>query len=149
MNAVSAPTPPPLGALGWTPSLVFRKSLNAIAASTPAPRGAPEGWIGRFPDRLRSPVARALSCRSLMRASRPETIRAQLLRARASGQVHGAYLFEGPPGAGKHELAVFFTRLLLCKRSGEDGPCGTCHDCRLLAASGEPDRPTHPDLHWV
>jgi DNA polymerase-3 subunit delta' len=85
-----------------------------------------------------------------MRASRPDAIRAQLLRAAASGQVHGAYLFEGPPGAGKRELALFFARLLLCKRPGPEGACGACHDCRLLAASGgEGERPTHPDLHWV
>jgi DNA polymerase-3 subunit delta' len=83
-----------------------------------------------------------------MRASRPDTIRAQLLRARQSGQLHGAYLFEGPPGAGKLALATFFARLLLCKLATSDGPCERCHDCRLLAAGGE-GRPSHPDLHWV
>jgi len=85
-----------------------------------------------------------------MRASRPDTIRAELLRARASGQVHGAYLFEGPPGAGKLALATFFARLLLCKAATPAGPCGRCHDCHLLAAgAGEGGRISHPDLHWV
>ncbi len=80
-------------------------------------------------------------------------IRAELARARASGHVHGAYLFEGPPGTGKRETALWFARLLLCKEVGPGAvdPCGACHDCHLLQVHGEsPDaRPSHPDLHWV
>ncbi len=82
-----------------------------------------------------------------------QAIRTELARARARDQVHGAYLFEGPPGTGKRETALWFARLLLCKRVGADAlePCGACHDCSLLAAkSGDPEgRPGHPDLHWV
>lgn len=80
-------------------------------------------------------------------------IRAELARACASHRVHSAYLLEGPPGTGKSETALWFARLLLCKRVGEGAtdPCGACHDCRLLQARGdEPDaRPNHPDLHWL
>ncbi len=80
-------------------------------------------------------------------------IRSELARARASGHVHGAYLFEGAPGTGNSETALWFARLLLCKGVGPDAtdPCGACHDCRLLAAgdSGPMARPSHPDLHWV
>jgi len=80
-------------------------------------------------------------------------IRAELARARASGHVHGAYLFEGAPGTGNSETALWFARLLLCKGVGPDAtdPCGACHDCHLLAAQdGQPDAlPSHPDLHWV
>ncbi len=80
-------------------------------------------------------------------------IRAELSRARASGHVHGAYLFEGAPGTGKYETALWFARLLLCKGVGPDAldPCGACHDCHLLAAgAARPDAlPSHPDLHWV
>jgi DNA polymerase-3 subunit delta' len=83
-----------------------------------------------------------------MRASRPDTIRAELLRARQTGQIHGAYLLEGPAGSGKLALATFFARLLLCKAASAEGPCERCHDCRLLAA-GADGRPSHPDLHWV
>ncbi len=80
-------------------------------------------------------------------------IRAELARARASGRVHGAYLFEGAPGTGKTETAFWFARLLLCKGVGANAsePCGACHDCGLLAA--RPDDPAaaqrHPDLHVV
>jgi DNA polymerase-3 subunit delta' len=80
-------------------------------------------------------------------------IRTELARARGRGQVHGAYMFEGPPGTGKLETALWFARLLLCKRVGPEAlePCGACHDCHLLAArDGQPDAlPSHPDLHWV
>jgi len=82
-----------------------------------------------------------------------QAIRTELARARASGQVHSAYLFEGPPGTGKRETALWFARLLLCKRVGADAiePCGACHDCHLLASrDGQPGAlPSHPDLHWV
>jgi DNA polymerase-3 subunit delta' len=82
-----------------------------------------------------------------------QAIRTELARARASDQVHGAYLFEGPPGTGKREMALWFARLLLCKRVGADAtePCGACHDCSLLGPlAGEAGaQPSHPDLHWV
>ena len=82
-----------------------------------------------------------------------QAIRAELARARARGQVHGAFLFEGAPGTGKTETAFWFARLLLCKGVGPESgePCGVCHDCRLLGArADEPDEaPRHPDLHVV
>lgn len=72
-------------------------------------------------------------------------IRAELARARASGKVHGGYLFEGPPGTGKRATAEWFAGLLLCKAAPPDArePCGVCHDCALLRAG------SHPDLHRV
>jgi DNA polymerase III subunit delta' len=72
-------------------------------------------------------------------------IRAELARARGTGKVHGAYLFEGPPGAGKTELALWFAQLLLCKGAppSASAPCGACHDCRLFASGA------HPDFHRV
>src|SRR5882672_6269344 len=74
-----------------------------------------------------------------------DEIRAELARARAADRVHGAYLFEGPAGAGKADTALWFARLLLCKGAGPAAleACGRCHDCRLLAADA------HPDLHRV
>jgi DNA polymerase-3 subunit delta' len=82
-----------------------------------------------------------------------QEIRTELARARASGRVHSAYLFEGPPGTGKRETALWFARLLLCKRVGADStePCGACHDCHLLGARDRQpgSQPSHPDLHWV
>jgi len=88
-----------------------------------------------------------------MAADRQDEIRAELARSRAGDKVHGGYLFEGPPGLGKRETALWFARLLLCQGAARDArePCGRCHDCRLLAARevGPDARPTHPDLHWV
>jgi len=82
-----------------------------------------------------------------------QAIRAELARARARGQVHGAYLFEGAAGTGTTETALWFARLLLCKGVGADAtePCGACHDCRLLATrADEPlSAQRHPDLHVV
>ncbi len=94
-------------------------------------------------------------------------IRNELRRARRSGTVHGAYLFEGPPGTGRRETALWFARLLLC-RAGGDEPCGQCGDCHRSGAAARPSGsppgsspgsdedadeerppPFHPDLHVV
>jgi DNA polymerase III subunit delta' len=58
-----------------------------------------------------------------------------LLRAAARRPVH-AYLFLGPPGTGKRELAASFAAALLCPRGGCDG-CSTCARARSEV---------HPDL---
>lgn len=59
----------------------------------------------------------------------------QAVRHKADG-VHHAWLFTGPPGSGRSNLAQAFAAALLCP---EDG-CGECKSCQL-AASG-----THPDI---
>ena len=81
-----------------------------------------------------------------MASGSAEAIREELRRARARNQVHGGYLFEGGPGTGKRELALWFARLLLC-RAEQDEPCGRCPDCRKLSTADE--RLAHPDLKWV
>jgi DNA polymerase III subunit delta' len=70
-------------------------------------------------------------------------IRTELARARGTGKVHGAYLFEGPPGSDKVDTALWFAQLLLCKAAPANAldPCGQCHDCRLFATDA------HPDFH--
>jgi DNA polymerase-3 subunit delta' len=80
-----------------------------------------------------------------MAPGRRDEIVAELARARGADKVHGAYLFEGPQGTGKREVAEWFARLVLCKGAplGAQEPCGKCHDCHLLAAG------PHPDLHTV
>jgi DNA polymerase-3 subunit delta' len=57
------------------------------------------------------------------------------LRAAAPAPVH-AYLFVGPPGAGKGAAARSFAAALLCP----DGGCGACAACRRARAG------THPDV---
>ncbi len=73
-----------------------------------------------------------------------EKLRAELRRARQSGRVHGAYLFEGSEGSGAHETAHWFSRLLLCRAEGAD-PCEACPDCRKTSRVDG----MHPDLRVV
>jgi len=60
---------------------------------------------------------------------------AQAVRHKADG-VHHAWLFTGPPGSGRSNLARAFAAALLCATDG----CGQCKSC-TLASSG-----THPDI---
>lgn len=50
-----------------------------------------------------------------------------------------AWLFTGPPGSGRSNVAKAFAASLVCKKRG----CGTCDDCRTSLAG------THPDLEIV
>ncbi len=56
------------------------------------------------------------------------------LRAMAAKPVH-AYLFVGPPGAGKMTAAVAFAAMLLCPDGGDDG----CDTCRRVLEGLHPD----------
>lgn len=57
------------------------------------------------------------------------------VRHKADG-VHHAWLFTGPPGSGRSNLAQAFAAALLCATDG----CGTCKSCQLA------DSGTHPDI---
>ena len=59
----------------------------------------------------------------------------ETLRSTAQQPVH-AYLFVGPPGAGKVRAALAFAASVLCPRGG----CGDCDICRRALNQ------THPDL---
>ncbi len=59
----------------------------------------------------------------------------ETLRSAAQQPVH-AYLFVGPPGAGKVRAALAFAASVLCPRGG----CGDCDICRRALNQ------THPDL---
>jgi DNA polymerase-3 subunit delta' len=63
------------------------------------------------------------------------------LRRAAGGEVMPhAWLFTGPPGSGRSNVARAFAAALQCEsRTG----CGTCEPCRL-GISG-----SHPDIKWV
>ena len=45
-----------------------------------------------------------------------------------------AYLFHGPKGTGKKEMAVLFAQSILCKSSDDAFACETCNICRRVAA---------------
>jgi DNA polymerase-3 subunit delta' len=51
-----------------------------------------------------------------------------------------ALLLSGPAGIGKRSLAARLAQALLCRApDGDGGPCGSCADCRLIAAGTHPD----------
>ncbi len=53
----------------------------------------------------------------------------RLSQIRISKQVGGAYLFSGPTGCGKENLAIRFAQLLNCETFSEN-PCDTCPSCQ-------------------
>jgi len=53
---------------------------------------------------------------------------------RADG-VHHAWLFTGPPGSGRSNLAIAFAAALLCPNEG----CGSCDVCTRVLAGQHPD----------
>lgn len=53
-----------------------------------------------------------------------------------------AYIFAGPPGSGKKEMAKAFVGALFCSRNADEA-CGECLECRKLAHGN------HPDLFWI
>ena len=66
----------------------------------------------------------------------PEAI-AQLEHAvdgRADG-VHHAWLFTGPPGSGRSQIAQAFAAALLCTDKG----CGRCNSCEMIRIGNHPD----------
>ena len=50
-----------------------------------------------------------------------------------------AWIFTGPPGSGRSNIAKAFAAALICKKSG----CGECQDCQTTLAG------THPDVELV
>lgn len=74
--------------------------------------------------------------------------RTMLLQAVARDAVHHAYLFEGPDGVGKRQVAYGFAALMGCtaRAPGEDA-CGACRHCRrILAMAADPAASPHPDV---
>jgi len=80
-----------------------------------------------------------------------------LLRSLAGERMPHAFLFAGPAGVGRRTTATALAATLLCPNRAEaqpsllasksapppPQPCGTCTDCRMLAAG------THPDFNLV
>ena len=54
--------------------------------------------------------------------------------ATGHGMTH-AWLFTGPPGSGRSNVAMAFAAALQCQRGG----CGECLDCRSVLAGSHPD----------
>ncbi|MFM5905747.1 MAG: DNA polymerase III subunit delta' [Micrococcales bacterium] len=69
-------------------------------------------------------------------AGQPEAVHqlSEAVRHRENG-VHHAWLFTGPPGSGRSNLAQAFAAALLCQNQG----CGDCQSCRMVMGGGHPD----------
>jgi len=61
-----------------------------------------------------------------------------LRRAMAQDRVPHAYLFTGPPGAGKYTTALALAAAMNCESAPGEG-CGTCGPCERIAAGVHPD----------
>ncbi len=65
------------------------------------------------------------------------TVRA-LERSLSSGRTTHAYLFSGPEGSGKKNLALLFAQALNCSHE-PDPPCKSCLSCRKTLSGNHPD----------
>lgn len=65
-----------------------------------------------------------------------------LQHALRSGKIAHAYLFAGPAGSGRHDMAEAFAQALFCERGGDEA-CGECLNCRKISHGN------HPDLHVI
>ena len=74
----------------------------------------------------------------------PRAVR-MLSRSLGTGNVSHAYLFTGPPGVGKHTLAVAFAMALNCEAvvppagTFPTEPCGLCRSCSQVSRGAHPD----------
>jgi len=65
-----------------------------------------------------------------------------LQNALATRKIAHAYLFAGPSGSGRREMAQAFAQAIFCERHGNDA-CGECLACRKVLHGN------HPDLHMI
>jgi DNA polymerase-3 subunit delta' len=68
--------------------------------------------------------------------------KALLQNALATSKIAHAYLFAGPSGSGRREMAQAFAQAIFCEHGGNDA-CGTCLECRKV------EHGNHPDLHII
>jgi DNA polymerase-3 subunit delta' len=68
--------------------------------------------------------------------SQPEAVNALLSEIGREGKdIHHAWLFTGPPGSGRSQLALAFAAALLCAQGG----CGVCNSCQMIQNRNHPD----------
>ncbi|MGB4439931.1 MAG: DNA polymerase III subunit delta' [Sedimentibacter sp.] len=71
-----------------------------------------------------------------------EEIKTSLIKSINNSQVSHCYIFEGPKGMGKYDLALIFAQSLLCSDFHEE-PCNVCSNCIKMNSMN------HPDLHII
>lgn len=67
--------------------------------------------------------------------SQPEAVDQLLGAIQNESEVHHAWLFTGPPGSGRSQLALAYAAALLCA----DGGCGSCNSCQMIQSKNHPD----------
>jgi len=67
--------------------------------------------------------------------SQPEAVTELLRELNKESAVHHAWLFTGPPGSGRSEIAFAFSAALVC----EQGGCGVCNSCEMVRVGNHPD----------
>lgn len=58
------------------------------------------------------------------------------------GKLSHAYIFSGPAGSGRKEMALKLAQAVFCMEKNDDA-CGLCLECRKV------EHGNHPDLHWL
>lgn len=64
-----------------------------------------------------------------------------LMNSHSKGRLVHSYIFEGPRGTKKTDMALFLASLLLCNSTSK--PCFTCHDCQRVINY------SHPNLVYI
>ena len=57
----------------------------------------------------------------------------------AKNQLVHAYLFSGPDGVGKKQLALYVAQAVFCPQKKAGKPCQTCPTCRRIVEGNHPD----------
>ncbi len=71
-----------------------------------------------------------------------EDIKSSLIKSIKSKQISHCYIFEGPKGMGKYDLALIFAQSLLCLDFNKE-PCNICSNCVKINSMN------HADLHII
>lgn len=69
-----------------------------------------------------------------------ESVRDQLTKIVASGNIPHGFLFSGPKGTGKTSSARILAKIVNCEKPGKDGePCGKCESCLAIEKGSSMD----------
>lgn len=71
-----------------------------------------------------------------------EEIKVSLIKSIDNNQISHCYIFEGPKGMGKYDLALIFAQSLFCENFNTN-PCNKCSSCIKINSDN------HPDLHII
>lgn len=71
-----------------------------------------------------------------------DRVKSLLQSALSTRKIAHAYLFAGPSGSGRREMAQAFAQAIFCESGGADA-CGHCLSCRKVMHGN------HPDLHVI